>query len=48
MFKGKVIDPEKRVDRIKKMLDCKSDSELARRLETKQPQIARWKRREFS
>lgn len=48
MSKEKGIDPEKRVERIKRLLDCESDSELARRLETQQPQIARWKRGEFS
>jgi predicted transcriptional regulator len=48
MLKQKPLDPEKRIERIKRLLDCKSDSELARRLELKQPQIARWKRGEFS
>lgn len=48
MSKEKATDPEKRVERIKQLLDCESDSELARRLETQQPQIARWKRGEFS
>jgi hypothetical protein len=42
------LDPDKRVNRIKKLMDCQSDSELARRLETQQPQIARWRRGEFS
>lgn len=48
MPRKRIITPEKRVERIKRLLDCESDSELARLLETKQPQIARWKRGEFS
>lgn len=48
MTKEKAIDPEKRVDQIKRLLDCKSDSELARQLEALQPQIGRWKRGEIS
>jgi hypothetical protein len=48
MPRKRVVDPDKMVDRIKKLLDCESDSDLARRLETQQPQIARWRRGEFS
>jgi transposase len=48
MPRKRVVDPDKMVDRIKRLLDCESDSDLARRLETQQPQIARWRRGEFS
>jgi hypothetical protein len=39
---------EKRVDRIRRLLGCKSDVELAKKLETQQPQISRWRRGELS
>jgi tRNA(Phe) wybutosine-synthesizing methylase Tyw3 len=35
---------EKRIDKFKKLLGCKKDIELAKLLETQQPQIARWRR----
>jgi transcriptional regulator with XRE-family HTH domain len=34
---------DKRVDRIRKLLGCKTDIDLAARLGTNQPQISRWR-----
>lgn len=46
-----MIDPkqnnEKRVKRIRRLLKFKSDTELADYLETKQPQISRWRNTGF-
>ena len=38
---------DKRMDRIRKLLHCKTDVELAEYLETNQPQISRWRNTGF-
>lgn len=48
MPRKRIVTPEKRVDRIKRLLECESDTELAARLGTQQPQIARWRKGNFS
>ncbi len=40
-------DNEKRVERMKKVLRCKRDIELAKRLNQYPPNITRWKKRGF-
>jgi len=34
----------KRIDRIRRLFECKTDAELGERLGTIQPQIARWRK----
>lgn len=38
---------EKRIDKLKRLLGCKTDVELAKLLGSQQPQIARWRRGEL-
>lgn len=38
---------EKRMLRIRKLLGCKKDTELAKKLKTNQPQISRWRNTGF-
>jgi hypothetical protein len=40
-------DNEERVQRIKEMLGCQTDTELAERIKSHPPNITRWKRRGF-
>lgn len=38
---------EKRIDKLRRLLGCKTDVELAKLLGSQQPQIARWRRGEL-
>ena len=41
-------DNDRRIKRIRSLLNCDSDVELAKRLDTNQPQISRWRRGGFA
>ena len=40
-------DNARRVERIKKALGCKTDAELAERIQSHRPNVTRWKTRGF-
>ena len=41
------MDNAKRMDRIRRLLGCSTDSELAEKLGTNQPQVSRWRKTGF-
>ena len=41
------MENEKRIDKIQKLLSCSSISELAKKLNTHQPNVSRWRKKGF-